>query len=161
MSTSSKVWWLIQILLLCFSIFWSWRQLDKRNVEVLAYGLCFDALPSYTYCKTVRCFDIQKIVTYYTINYIFDEYLRLCTGVTVMDRLVLSLQSYDPDGELVDVWHSLIKCMTLNAGSPDYVEIFPHHPECAPIYLEFYKLALDISDRADLLDHLNKSDTSQ
>lgn len=158
---SSKVWWLIQILLLCFSILWSWRQLDKRNVEVLAYGLCFDALPSYTYCKTVSCFDIQQIVTYYTINYIFDEYLRLCAGMTTMDRLVVSLQNYDTDGALVDVWHSLIKCMTLNAGSPDYIEDFPHHPECVPIWVDMKKLALDVSDRDDHLYYFNKSDTSQ
>lgn len=158
---NSKLWKFLSTLLIFVTLFRLWHLLDKRGVEIVAYQLCFGALPSYTYCTDARCFDIQKTITYYTIGYIFDEYLMLCTGITMMDRRVVSLISYDTDRSLVNAWHSLIECMTLNAGSPDYIEDFPGHSQCTPIWVDVKKMALDVADRADLVDYLSKLDTSQ
>jgi hypothetical protein len=94
-----------------------WNALYPRFAEIVAYKLCFAALPSYTYCQTNACFQRQVSISNFALQNIFSEHEDFCVLLTAYEHVVLKERHFA-------VWQSLLQCLDSYSGRDTDMENF-------------------------------------
>jgi hypothetical protein len=110
-----------------------WNALYPQYAEVVAFKMCFAALPSYTHCKTYFCFEYQNKLSEFLLTNVFTEHLDLCQVMRAYELYILRRQD-------LKAWKSLLHCMDSNFGRNGEIETFPFFAPCIPIWEELKSL---------------------
>lgn len=114
------------------AIFQFWHVTYPDHVEIVAFKVCFAALPFYTYCESEFCFRLQLVASHFVLDYIFTEYSDFCKDLSRYELLLVKPQD-------LEIWRSLLQCLDSNSGMKGEFQTFPWHVTCMPMWEELKK----------------------